>query len=122
VYGTRGLLNSWDPLWANAQVYAGLAHDSWHARSWLDKLKVWTKPPGWRPADVAERFPKPAFSIVAAARMAGLREEIRLLPFACVSFVDRMVEGCRDLMRIRPPKQRQRDSSAPTLARPEEAT
>ena len=63
VYGTRGLLNSWDPLWANAQVYAGLAHDSWHARSWADKFKVWVKPPGWRPADVAERFPKPAFSM-----------------------------------------------------------
>ncbi|HRM65315.1 MAG TPA: lysoplasmalogenase family protein, partial [Acidovorax temperans] len=63
VYGTRGLLNSWDPLWANAQVYAGLAHDSWHARHWADKLKVWIKPPGWRPADVAERFPKPAFSM-----------------------------------------------------------
>jgi len=63
VYGTRGLLNSWDPLWANAQVYAGLAHDSWHARSWPDKLKVWIKPPGWRPADVSERFPKPAFSM-----------------------------------------------------------
>ena len=63
VYGTRGLLNSWDPLWANTQVYAGLAHDSWHARSWADKLRVWVKPPGWRPADVAERFPKPAFSM-----------------------------------------------------------
>ena len=63
VYGTRGLLNSWDPLWANAQVYAGLAHDSWHARRWADKLRVWLKPPGWRPADVAERFPKPAFDI-----------------------------------------------------------
>lgn len=63
VYGTRGLLNSWDSLWANAQVYAGLVHDSWHARSWLDKLKVWIQPPGWRPADVAERFPKPAFSM-----------------------------------------------------------
>jgi len=63
VYGTRGLLNSWDPLWANAQVYAGLARDSWHARNWVDKLRVWIKPPGWRPADVAERFPKPAFSM-----------------------------------------------------------
>lgn len=63
VYGTRGLLNSWDPLWANAQVYAGLAHDSWHARNWLDKLRVWLKPPGWRPADVAQRFPKPGFSM-----------------------------------------------------------
>jgi sterol desaturase/sphingolipid hydroxylase (fatty acid hydroxylase superfamily)/uncharacterized membrane protein YhhN len=63
VYGTRGLLNSWDPLWANAQVYAGLAHDSWHTRRWADKLRVWLKPPGWRPADVAQRFPKPAFNL-----------------------------------------------------------
>ena len=63
VYGTRGLLNSWDPLWANTQVYAALAHDSWHARSWADKLRVWLKAPGWRPADVAQRFPKPAFGM-----------------------------------------------------------
>ena len=63
VYGTRGLLNSWDPIWANAQVYAGLAHDSWHTRRWSDKLRVWLKPPGWRPADVAQRFPKPGFSM-----------------------------------------------------------
>ena len=62
VYGTRGLLNSWDPLWANAQVYAGLLHDSWHARRWADKLRVWLKAPGWRPADVAQHFPKPAFN------------------------------------------------------------
>ena len=63
VYGTRGLLKSWDPLWANFSVYRQLAHDSWHARSWLDKLRVWFKPPGWRPADVAQRFPKPAFDL-----------------------------------------------------------
>ncbi len=68
VYGTRGLLNSWDPLWANAQVYAGLAQDSWHARHWGDKLRVWIKPPGWRPADVAERFPNPAFSMAQMQR------------------------------------------------------
>ncbi len=34
VYGTRGALNSWDPLWANAEVYWALAKDAWHARSW----------------------------------------------------------------------------------------
>ncbi len=65
VYGTRGLLNSWDPLWANAQVYAGLARDCWHARGVADKLRVWLKAPGWRPADVERRFPKPAFDINA---------------------------------------------------------
>lgn len=63
VYGTRGLLKSWDPLWANFSVYRQLAHDSWHARSWLDKLRVWFKPPGWRPPDVAQRFPRPVFDL-----------------------------------------------------------
>ncbi len=63
VYGTRGLLNSCDPLWANAHVYTALAHDSWRTRRWSDKLRVWLKPPGWRPADVEQRFPKPAFDI-----------------------------------------------------------
>ena len=63
VYGTRSPLNSWDPLWANVEVYWSLLHDSWHARAWGDKLRVWFKPPGWRPADVAARFPKPAFDL-----------------------------------------------------------
>ncbi|SFP07553.1 Sterol desaturase/sphingolipid hydroxylase, fatty acid hydroxylase superfamily [Variovorax sp. PDC80] len=68
VYGTRSPLASWDPLWANAEVYWGLAKDSWHARSWGDKLRVWLKSPGWRPADVAARFPKPAFDIAQVRR------------------------------------------------------
>lgn len=63
VYGTRSPLNSWDPLWSNGEVYWALLKDSWHARSWADKLRVWIKPPGWRPADVAARFPKPAFDV-----------------------------------------------------------
>jgi sterol desaturase/sphingolipid hydroxylase (fatty acid hydroxylase superfamily) len=68
VYGTRGPLRSWNPVWANLQYYADLAHDSWHARHWGDKLRVWFKHPGWRPADVAERFPKPAFDITRVTR------------------------------------------------------
>ena len=68
VYGTRSPLRSWNPLWANLQVYADLARDSWHARSWADKLRVWLKPPGWRPADVAARFPKPAFDLDTVQR------------------------------------------------------
>lgn len=79
VYGTRGLLRSWDPLWANVAVYRQLAHDSWHARRLGDKLRVWFKPPGWRPPDVASRFPRPAFDLdehrvrYAPAMPAGLR-------------------------------------------------
>ena len=66
VYGTRSALKSWDPIWANLEVYSAILHDAWHARSWADKLRVFIKPPGWRPADVAARFPKPAFDMGAA--------------------------------------------------------
>jgi len=58
IYGVRGQLKSWNPVWANLHYYWIMAQDSWHARRWRDKLRVWWAPPGWRPADVAERFPK----------------------------------------------------------------
>jgi alkylglycerol monooxygenase len=57
-------------VWANVEVYAGLAHDSRHARRWSDKLRVWFEPPGWRPADLHERFPKPPFVLHAIPRYA----------------------------------------------------
>jgi sterol desaturase/sphingolipid hydroxylase (fatty acid hydroxylase superfamily) len=50
VYGTRAPLESWDPLWANLEVYADLARKSWYAGRWRDRLLVWLKPPGWQPA------------------------------------------------------------------------
>jgi len=63
VYGTRAPLQSWNPLWANLQVYRDLAVDSWRAKTWADKLRVWLKPPGWRPADVAAKWPRPTFDL-----------------------------------------------------------
>ena len=68
VYGTRAPLKRWCPLVANLDVYRSLAFDSWHAGRALDKLKVWLMPPGWRPADVAARFPRPAFEISQVQR------------------------------------------------------
>jgi alkylglycerol monooxygenase len=86
VYGTRAPLESWDPLWANAQVYCDLARDSWRARNWADKVRVWIKPPGWRPADVAERFPKPPFEIAQVRRWAPPMTK-QLAWFTCAQFV-----------------------------------
>jgi len=63
IYGTRAPLRSFNPLWANVEVYTALARDALRARSWWDKLRIWFMPPGWRPDDVAERFPKPAFRV-----------------------------------------------------------
>lgn len=63
VFGTRTPLRSFNPLRAIVQVYGALARDAWHAKRWQDKIKVWFMPPGWRPADVAERYPQPAFDV-----------------------------------------------------------
>lgn len=62
IYGIRGQLFSWNPVWANFHYYWAMAKDSWHARNWLDKVRVWFKGPGWRPADVEARFPKKEYN------------------------------------------------------------
>ena len=58
VYGTRKPLNSWDPVWANLQVYEGLWFDARHTARWRDKLRVWVSRTGWRPEDMRQRFPE----------------------------------------------------------------
>jgi len=63
VYGTRTPLKSWNPLRANFQVFASLLRDSSRATNWRDRLLLWLKPPGWRPADVVARYPKVPFEI-----------------------------------------------------------
>jgi sterol desaturase/sphingolipid hydroxylase (fatty acid hydroxylase superfamily)/uncharacterized membrane protein YhhN len=65
VYGTRGALNSWDPLWANLEVYGALAKESWHTPLWGDKPAVWFKPPGWQSAAMARSNPKQPFTLEA---------------------------------------------------------
>ncbi|NEX61480.1 sterol desaturase family protein [Noviherbaspirillum galbum] len=63
VYGTRSPLRSWNPVWANLEVYKGMCQDSWRAARWPDKLRVWIARPGWHPADVAAKWPAKAFDI-----------------------------------------------------------
>ncbi|MBX2847207.1 MAG: sterol desaturase family protein, partial [Acidiferrobacterales bacterium] len=57
IFGITGAVKSWNPLWINAQVYAQLWHDAWHTDNWWHKLTVWFRRTGWRPPDVAKRFP-----------------------------------------------------------------
>jgi hypothetical protein len=34
-----------------------IAKDAWRTRLWIDKLRIWFMPTGWRPADVANNYP-----------------------------------------------------------------
>lgn len=58
VFGVTVPLASWNPLWANLQVYSALWQDARRASSWWDKLRIWFMRTGWRPADVAARYPQ----------------------------------------------------------------
>ncbi len=59
VFGVRKPLANWNPFWANLQVYDYLWFDAIRTRRWRDKLGVWFRRTGWRPADVEAAFPKP---------------------------------------------------------------
>ncbi len=63
VYGTRSPLRSWNPLWANVEVYWATAVEARRASRWRDKLQIWFRRPGWRPVDVAARYPRPDYDI-----------------------------------------------------------
>ena len=57
VYGTSKPLKSWNPFWANFEVWTEIFKDTWRTKSWKDKFKVWISRPKWRPKDVSEKFP-----------------------------------------------------------------
>ncbi|MFI8481969.1 sterol desaturase family protein [Pseudomonas sp. NPDC078700] len=58
VFGVTTPLASWNPLWANLQVYAALWEDAKRTSSTWDKLRIWFMRTGWRPADVAAAYPQ----------------------------------------------------------------
>lgn len=58
IFGVTTPLASWNPLWANLQFYVQLWRDAVRAESRWDKLRIWFMRTGWRPADVAERYPQ----------------------------------------------------------------
>jgi sterol desaturase/sphingolipid hydroxylase (fatty acid hydroxylase superfamily) len=54
VYGTVSALKSWNPIWANFQVFSTMLNDSIKTKKWSDKAKVWFSKTYWRPEDCIE--------------------------------------------------------------------
>ena len=68
VYGTLKPVQTWNPVLINFQHNWGLAKDAWYTKNWLDKFRLWFMPTGWRPTDVAQRFPRPIVEDVFAQK------------------------------------------------------
>jgi alkylglycerol monooxygenase len=58
IFGVRKPLANWNPVWANLQVYDYLLFDAKNTERWQDKIGIWFRRTGWRPADVAAAYPK----------------------------------------------------------------
>lgn len=57
VYGITRPVRTWNPVRINFQHAWLLIKDAWRAKSLKDKFRIWFMPTGWRPADVAEKYP-----------------------------------------------------------------
>jgi hypothetical protein len=59
VYGTVSALKSFNPIWANIQIYTTMLKDSIKTKKFSDKLKVFYSKTYWRPEDcIEEKDPK----------------------------------------------------------------
>jgi sterol desaturase/sphingolipid hydroxylase (fatty acid hydroxylase superfamily) len=57
VYGVTRPVRTWNPIKINFLHMGLLFKDAWHTKNWKDKLRVFYKPTGWRPSDVAAKYP-----------------------------------------------------------------
>ena len=57
VYGILRPAKTWNPILINFKHNYQLFKDAWRAERFYDKLRIWFMPTGWRPEDVAARYP-----------------------------------------------------------------
>ena len=56
-YGVTRPVRTWNPIKINFMHMWFLIKDAWRTKNWLDKFRIWFMPLGWRPKDVAEKYP-----------------------------------------------------------------
>ncbi len=57
VYGVTRPVQTWNPIKINFMHLWLLVQDAWHADKFEDKFKIWFMPLGWRPDEVAKKYP-----------------------------------------------------------------
>lgn len=57
VYGISRPAKTWNPIRINFQHLWLMIKDAWRTNNWLDKFTLWFRHTGYRPADVAEKYP-----------------------------------------------------------------
>lgn len=84
-YGITTPLRSWDPVRANFHYWGDLIAMARRTRKFADKVKVFLKPPGWRPHDLGCWQPPPQRQHELTGHDAPLHGRITL--YVAVQFV-----------------------------------
>ena len=64
IYGIRGKINTFNPIWANLHIYVNMLQDIWSAKRWKEKLFVPFARTGWRPSSLPNSIRKDDFDPV----------------------------------------------------------
>jgi sterol desaturase/sphingolipid hydroxylase (fatty acid hydroxylase superfamily) len=57
VYGISRPAKTWNPIKINFQHLWLMIQDAWRTNNWIDKFTLWFRRTGYRPADVAAKYP-----------------------------------------------------------------
>jgi alkylglycerol monooxygenase len=57
VYGITRPVRTWNPIKINFLHLWLMIQDAWHTKFFYDKFRIWFMPTGWRPPDVAAKYP-----------------------------------------------------------------
>jgi sterol desaturase/sphingolipid hydroxylase (fatty acid hydroxylase superfamily) len=61
IYGIRGTLNTFNPIWANLHIYSKIIKEMWLSHDWQDKLYAPFARTGWIPQSFPEKIEKENF-------------------------------------------------------------
>jgi hypothetical protein len=84
VYGVKRPVNTWNPFLINFKHIWLIISDAWQTSNWMDKVKIWFMPTGWRPADV--KIKKPVQSIEDVYHMSKFDTQVskKLIVFSWI--------------------------------------
>ena len=57
VYGITRPVRTWNPIKINFMHLWLMIKDAWNTKNIKDKFRIWFMPTGWRPEDMAEKYP-----------------------------------------------------------------
>jgi len=87
IYGVTRPVNTWNPIKINFLHLSLLFNDAWRTKNVGDKFRIWFMPTGWRPADVAEKYPIESVKNVYKQQKYAPQASIYLKAWAWVQLV-----------------------------------